>query len=80
MLYRKPYKCTQCGTEWEDIWDCLCDDRCPNCDTTMTVDETLCEELCEGCEEHGDTCPYRPDGLDEFMCPNDHPKEDTIEE
>ena len=20
-----------CGTEWEDVWSCGCNDRCPNC-------------------------------------------------
>jgi len=31
MLYRKSYKCSECGHEWEDEWDCLCNDRCPIC-------------------------------------------------
>ena len=25
------YKCPKCGTEWEDEWDCQCDDDCPEC-------------------------------------------------
>lgn len=25
------YKCAQCGYEWEDEWDCACDDDCPSC-------------------------------------------------
>lgn len=37
MLYLKHYECSECGTTWDDVWDCLCDDRCPSCDTAMTV-------------------------------------------
>lgn len=25
------YKCPDCGYEWEDDWDCNCDDDCPSC-------------------------------------------------
>lgn len=35
MLYRKFYKCSECGHEWEDTWDCQCNDRCPECDTEI---------------------------------------------
>ena len=34
--FRNYYKCVKelddklCNTEWEDEWDCTCDDRCPN--------------------------------------------------
>ena len=31
ILYRKFYRCSECGHEWEDTWDCLCNDRCPAC-------------------------------------------------
>jgi hypothetical protein len=31
--FNKYYRCP-CGTEWQDEWDCLCDDRCPTCDTS----------------------------------------------
>lgn len=24
------YRCV-CGEEWEDVWDCCCNDRCPLC-------------------------------------------------
>lgn len=30
--FNKYYRCP-CGTEWQDEWDCLCNDRCPTCDT-----------------------------------------------
>jgi len=32
--YRKFYRCP-CGHEWEDEWDCLCNDRCPNCNAEI---------------------------------------------
>lgn len=32
MWFNKYYRCP-CGTEWQDEWDCLCNDRCPTCDT-----------------------------------------------
>ena len=28
--YRKFHHCP-CGEEWEDEWDCLCNDKCPSC-------------------------------------------------
>ena len=28
--YRKYYRCSN-GHEWQDEWDCLCNDRCPEC-------------------------------------------------
>lgn len=27
------YECPQCGTTWEDEWDCACNDTCPACGT-----------------------------------------------
>ncbi len=29
--YRNIYECSECGTEWEDEWSCMCDDECPEC-------------------------------------------------
>ena len=31
MVWRNFYKCPTCGHEWEDSWDCQCDDDCPEC-------------------------------------------------
>ena len=25
------YYCSDCGEAWEDEWDCMCNDRCPQC-------------------------------------------------
>ena len=35
MLYRKFYKCPECSHEWDDTWDCLCNDRCPVCNAEI---------------------------------------------
>ena len=32
--YRKYYRCS-CGHEWQDEWDCLCNDRCPKCNAEI---------------------------------------------
>ena len=36
--FRKHHTCP-CGTDWWDEWDCLCNDRCPNCDAEIEPDE-----------------------------------------
>jgi hypothetical protein len=28
---RNTYECDECGTTWEDVWSCGCDDECPGC-------------------------------------------------
>ena len=33
--YRKYYHCGNCHCEWTDEHDCLCDDKCPECNTAM---------------------------------------------
>jgi len=33
--YRKYYHCPDCGYEWEDEWDCVCNDRCPECNSEI---------------------------------------------
>ena len=30
------YRCERCGEQWEDEWDCMCDDECPACSLDMT--------------------------------------------
>lgn len=34
------YSCDKCDTEWSDTWDCMCDDRCPNCNTSISPYES----------------------------------------
>jgi len=34
--YLNFYKCINCRNEWEDSWDAMCDDECPQCGTIMT--------------------------------------------
>ncbi|WP_445368699.1 hypothetical protein ACH5Y9_04710 [Methylomonas sp. BW4-1] len=31
VRYLNQYRCAYCQTEWEDEWDCACNDRCPDC-------------------------------------------------
>ncbi|TCV86105.1 MULTISPECIES: hypothetical protein [Methylomonas] len=31
IRYLNQYHCPYCQTEWEDVWDCGCNDRCPDC-------------------------------------------------
>ena len=31
VRYLNQYRCPYCQTEWEDSWDCACNDRCPDC-------------------------------------------------
>lgn len=33
--FNKYYRCSQ-GHEWQDEWDCLCDDRCPVCNESCS--------------------------------------------
>lgn len=33
--FRNYYKCSECGAEWQDEWDCTCNDRCPKCDAEI---------------------------------------------
>lgn len=32
--YLNLYRCV-CGHEWKDTWDCVCNDRCPMCNTEI---------------------------------------------
>lgn len=36
--YLKFYKCYRCDHEWTDEHDCLCDDRCPECDKSNGIE------------------------------------------
>jgi len=31
VLFHNHYQCPRCDHEWEDVWDCRCDDDCPVC-------------------------------------------------
>ena len=31
VRFLNQYRCPYCQTEWEDVWDCACNDRCPDC-------------------------------------------------
>jgi len=34
-LYLNHYRCPYDKTEWDDVWDCTCNDRCPVCDAEI---------------------------------------------
>jgi hypothetical protein len=31
MQYNNYYHCEKCNINWQDQWDAMCNDRCPNC-------------------------------------------------
>ena len=33
MKFYNFYRCEKCGKSWEDAWDSMCDDECPQCGT-----------------------------------------------
>ena len=30
-MFNNFYRCPECSHEWEDRWECQCDDTCPDC-------------------------------------------------
>jgi len=34
--YINYYYCNTCNEEWQDDWDCTCDDECPICGKVYT--------------------------------------------
>lgn len=30
-VFLNRYHCPVCGEIWNDVWDCMCNDRCPGC-------------------------------------------------
>lgn len=41
--FRNHYHCPNCDARWDDDWSCACDDRCPQCD--LSVSPCLTEDL-----------------------------------
>jgi hypothetical protein len=37
MWYLKNYYCPDCDIHWSDVWDCLCDDKCPSCNCSYST-------------------------------------------
>jgi len=35
MKFYKYFHCNECDNKWTDIWDSLCNDRCPTCSTEI---------------------------------------------
>lgn len=55
-MYLNHYEC-DCGAQWTDEWDCMCDDRCPSCDCPCCPHHS--EEYCPQC---GDLCTPNDEG------------------
>lgn len=30
-MFRNHYHCPACGCDWQDEWECACNDECPQC-------------------------------------------------
>ena len=42
--YSNHYRCPYCQQEWQDEWDCACNDKCPTCHKEI---EAYASELIE---------------------------------
>lgn len=43
--YLNSYHCDRCDISWDDEWDCMCNDRCPECNReTEPHDSIILEE------------------------------------
>ena len=90
--YLNMYKCSDCNHSWSDEWNCMCDDRCPECNTAMTpyesIDITSAEELadsetnyyidCNMCGKHVDNA-YIMSLVEENIVCNVLQKESSVE-
>lgn len=56
-MFKNVYECS-CGHTWDDEWDCTCDDRCPQCNTScspsFSYDLDKTEEINEMKYNHDD--------------------------
>jgi hypothetical protein len=57
LRFRNHYECSDCEHEWNDEWDSMCDDRCPECGTTTSP--SYSEDLIEDGDEFDGT--YQPE-------------------
>ena len=75
MLYKNHYKCDvvrdnkPCNTEWTDNWDCMCDDRCPTCNTPTSPHQS--DELCGGCTVTKEDCDVTLNREEDYDCINE---------
>ncbi|OAI24207.1 hypothetical protein A1356_16105 [Methylomonas koyamae] len=46
ILYLNQYRCPYCQIQWDDEWNCACNDRCPSCNAEISPyhSEVLTEE------------------------------------
>jgi hypothetical protein len=45
--FRNHYRCPRDGSEWQDAWSCMCNDKCPVCHAE--IEPHASEELCLQC-------------------------------
>ncbi|MGZ0076383.1 hypothetical protein PL263_19970 [Methylomonas sp. EFPC3] len=57
VRYLNQYRCPYCQTEWEDEWDCACNDRCSDCNKEIEPYESA---LIEGESAETGTPVERP--------------------
>ncbi len=39
--YLNSYHCDRCDISWDDEWDCMCNDRCPKCNSETDPHESI---------------------------------------
>lgn len=44
LRFTNHYRC-ECGAEWSDEWSCMCNDRCPECDSETEPHESEDNEM-----------------------------------
>lgn len=45
------YRCPNDGTQWEDEWSCMCNDRCPVCN--KEIEPYLSEDITKNVTDDG---------------------------
>lgn len=40
MLFWNLYHCKDCDLTWSDVWNCQCDDKCPQCNKAYTPEKS----------------------------------------
>jgi len=71
-LYTNHYKCPRCGEQWDDSWDSMCDDRCPECNLTCSPESSdPIKGTCDHCKkemEMPDAIIYKTASEIAFVC------------
>ena len=70
--YLNFYQCS-CGLDWEYKWDSMCDDRCPNCHTSISPFKSTETGLClalHAAVDLYDACWHEACGQDDSDTPD----------